>query len=272
MAKRWLGGALLAILGAAALTLHQDLTERRDAFPPEIDISYVPPPAQLRWMSVGYREALADLLWVRALIFSGEHIGQVDISATDRYVDAITGLSPRFERAYKWGGITAMYAGTGAITRDQVDRAIAMYRRGLEQFPESHELLYPFGMLLTHQVGSTPGYSAEEKAAHAEEGIEMIRRAAAFGADPLVRRYAATLVGDRVGDQLAIQFLESQLAQTEDEKHRRLLRQKLSRLVGSSTVEAIENTREQFFAELAREAPYLPDTVWAVIRGEHQGP
>lgn len=264
-ALAWL---LLAVAGVLAFVRHQDLVAKRDAFPPEVDISYVPPPAQLRWMSLGYREALADLLWVRALVFSGANLGKVDIAATDRYVDAIAGLAPRFARVYTWGGITAVYAGSGQVTRDQVDRAIRIYRRGLQEFPERHDILYPFGMLLTHQVGSTPGYSEQEKAAYREEGIEMIRLAAAFGADPLVRRYAATLVSEHAGDRLAIQFLESQLAQTEDEKHRRLLRLKLSQLAGQETVEAIERTRTQFFEELKTEAPYVPDSIWAVIRPE----
>ena len=253
---------------AVAIVSHGDVIERREAFPPETDISYVPPAAQLRWMSVGYREALADLLWIRALVFAGEHIGKVDVAATDRFVDGITELSPRFKRAYVWGGITAVYGATGKITRDQVDRAIRIYRKGVDRFPESHEILYPFGMLLTHQVASTEGYTPQEKAAYAEEGIEMIRRAAAFGADPLVRRYAATLVAERGGDQLAIQFLESQLAQAEDEDHRRLLRRKLSQLAGEGAVESIERVRQEFEAQWQADAPYVPDAIWAVIRRE----
>lgn len=267
---RSLVAASLAALGfAAAIVAHGDVIERREAFPPGTDISYVPPGNQLRWMSVGYREALADLLWIRALVFSGEHIGKVDIAATDRYVAGITELSPGFKRAYIWGGITAVYGATGKITRDQVDRSIRIYRRGVKRFPESHEILYPFGMLLTHQVGSTEGYTAQEKAAYEAEGIEMIRKAAAFGADPLVRRYAATLVADRGADQLTIQFLESQLAQAEDEDHRRLLRRKLSELAGQGAVESIERVRRDFEAERQAQAPYVPDSIWAVIRPEY---
>jgi hypothetical protein len=266
--RSWL--AALVGLGtfAAALSLHSTVLTARESFPAESDLTYVPPANQLRWMSVGYREALADLLWIRALVFSGENIGKVDIAATDRFVIGITELSPRFKRAYIWGGITAVYGATGKITRDQVDRSMGIYRRGLERFPESHELLYPAGMLLTHQVASTEGYTDQEKEAYAAEGIMMIRKAAAFGADPLVRRYATTLVAEHGTDQLAIQFLESQLAQAEDEDHRRLLRRKLSQLAGSGAVQAIEATRAQFELERRREAPYLPDTIWAVIRSD----
>lgn len=261
-------GVLLAT-GAAAVTVHEMVVKQREAFAADVDVSYVPPPEHLRLMSLGYREALADLVWVRALIFSGERIGETDVDAVSRYVDAITGLSPRLHRAYLWGGITVVYGGTGgAIGRPQVDTAIEIYRRGLQQFPESHQLLYPFGMLLTHQVASTPGYTEAEKQAAREEGIEMIRKAAAFGADPLVRKYAATLVSDHATEQLAIQFLEAQLAQTEDEGYRRLLRRKLSQLGADATFEAVERTRTEFTREHLERAPYVPDTVWAVIRPE----
>ena len=252
--------------------MHESVVERREAFPADADVLYVPPPEHLRVMSLGYREALADLIWIRALIFSGTKLAESDIDSITRYVDAITGLSPRFHRAYLWGGITMVYGGHYAVTRPMVDRSIEVYRRGVEQFPESHQLLYPLGMLLHQQVRSTPGYTDEEREAMSREGVELIRKAAAFGADPLVRRYAATILSDRAAsDQLTIQFLESQLAHTEDEKHRRLLRKKLEELVGEQASESVEQIRTEFRTEHQQRAPYLPDTVYAVIR-EEPGP
>ncbi|HET6584429.1 MAG TPA: hypothetical protein VFG69_13300, partial [Nannocystaceae bacterium] len=234
----------------------------------ELDVLYVPPASYLPWMSLGYREALADLLWVRALIYSGEHLKDPDNAAIDRYVEAINFLSPRFHRPYLWGGITAVYGGQPKVTRDMVDSAITIYRRGLAEFPESHELLYPFGMLLLNQVPSTPGYTPAEHEAMRAEGIEAIRRAAAFGADPLVRQYAATLVAEHGADELAIQFLESQLAQAQDEDHRRMLRLKLEQLGGKGAAKRVEKVREAFLQELHAHAPYVPEVLWAVLRDE----
>ncbi|MBL4687773.1 MAG: hypothetical protein JKY37_24495, partial [Nannocystaceae bacterium] len=247
-ALRRLGGGLafFAMLGAAT-TLHEDVAVQREQWPPQLDVLYVPPPGNLRPMSLGYREALADLVWIRALVFTGEHIGKTDIDFVERYVEGINGLAPRFYRPYTWGAITAIYGGQGKITRPMVERASRIYERGLVQFPESHELLYSYGMLLTTQVGSTPGYTEQEREAFAADGVERIRRAAAFGADPLVRRYAATLITEYASDALAIQFLESQLAGAQEEAHRRLLRRKLSRLAGADRVHAIEAVREEFF-------------------------
>ncbi len=263
--------AIAVIMGLGAGWMHGRVIERRAAFPKDLDVLYVPPPHHLERMSLGYREALADLVWIRGLIFAGERLEEGDLEATTRYTEAVTGLSPRFHRAYLWGGITNVYGGSKHITREMVDRAIALYRRGLEQFPESHQLLYPFGMLLMHQVGSTPGYTEAEKKALAAEGIEHIRKAAAFGADPLVRQYAATLVSDHAGEQLAIQFLESQLAQAEHEDYRRMLKHKLAALGGDHDVANIERIRREFTEELARNFAYLPDALYAVVRSESPG-
>jgi hypothetical protein len=264
----------LLALGFAGVAdaMHGRVLARQADAPPELDVLYVPPAAQLVPMAMGYREALADLLWVRALIYSGANLGRAEIEATDRYVDAIVGLAPRFRRAYLWGGITAVYGGSARIDRKMVDRAIAIYRRGIAEFPESHELLYPLGMLYLTQVPSTPGYDADEIAAMRSEGIEIIRRAAAFGADPLVRQYAATLVSQHGERGLAIQFLESQLAQAESEDHRRMLRTKLSQLGGREIAEAAERVRTEFTAELRERMPYLPEPLYAVIRDERVVP
>jgi len=257
---------LVALVGLTGW-VHARVDERRAELPPEQDLMVLPPPSYLEAMSLGYREALADLVWIRVLIFAGESIGSTDTEMVERYVEGITTLAPRFHRPYMWGGITSIYGGAGTIDRAMVDRAASIYAAGLREFPESHALLYARGMLLTHQVSSTPGYSEAEVEALAVEGVEHIRKAAAYGADPLVRRYAATIITEHATDQLAIQFLESQLVETDDEDHRRLLRRKLGALTSREAVARIEGVRERFMEE-QRAVPYLPDSVWAVIRGD----
>jgi hypothetical protein len=261
---------LLSLVGLVTLTglTHGRLDERRAALPPEDDVLILPTPRVLELTSLGYREALADLLWVRALVLAGERLGHTDATLVERHVEAIATLAPRFHRPYLWGGITIVYGGEARITRDLVDRAIRIQRAGLVRFPESHELLYALGMLLLHQVGSTPGYSEDERHTLAAEGVDLVRKAAAHGADPLVRRYAATIITEHATDELAIQFLESQLGQTDDEEHRRLLRRKLGTLAGRDAVDRIDRIRDAFVEEHRRLAPYLPDALHALIREE----
>jgi hypothetical protein len=85
----------------------------------------------------------------------------------------------------------------------------------------------------------------------------------------LVRQYAATLITDHATEQLARQFLESQLASAEDEDYRRLLRRKLERMGATDSIAEIEKTRNTFIGEQLAEMPYVPDSVYAVIRDEH---
>ncbi len=263
--------AVAVCTGWSASTVRGSLSQVRSDMPDDVDVLYVPAAPYLRPMSLGYREALADLLWVRALVFGGASIGEVEATAVGRYTFAIAGLAPRFPRVYHWGGVTAVYGGA-RVNRDMVDTSIAIYRAGLEQFPESHTLLYGLGMLLTHQVGSTPGYSDAEREAARAEGTTLIRRAAAFGADPLVRQYAATLVAENAGPTLARQFLESELAQAEDADYRRMLRKKLDDIGAGASVEAVERVRRRFSAAHRARAPYVPDALFTVIEDTAAAP
>lgn len=257
--------ALLPVLLAAMVWSHRGVKRARDEFPRDQDVLYLPPAQHLGPMSLGYREALADLIWIRAVIFTGDRFGATNHSWIMEYLEAIYSLAPQFRRPYAWGGVVFIYSGE-AIDRAMVDRAIALYTRGLERFPEDHELLFAAGMLLTRDVQTTPGYTEVERIEAMTEGVTLIRKAAAFGAPPLVRELAATLVSEGGADQLAIQFLENQLLQAEDEGLRRLLRQKLEAAVGEAGSESIERLRREFEEEHKAAAGYVPADLYVLIR------
>jgi hypothetical protein len=259
--------ALLPLFAAATVWTHEAVHDRRDRFPRDQDVLYLPPANQLGPMSLGYREALADLIWIRAVIFTGDRAGGANYAWIMQYLEAINTLAPGFRRPYAWGGVVVVYSGQ-AIDRPMIDRAIGLYRRGLELFPEDHELLFALGMLLTRDVQMLPGYEPAEREAAMQEGAMLIRRAAAFGAPPLVRQLAATLVSENATDQLAIQFLEGQLLQAEDEAHRRMLERKLEVLIGEAGIESIERLRDEFEAERKQQFPYVPPDLYVLVRDE----
>lgn len=262
---RALVASLLAAFTVATVATHRAVKQARDEFPRDQDVLYLPPAEHLAPMSLGYTEALADLIWIRAVIFAGDRVGATNYTWITEYLEAIHSLSPQFRRPYAWGGVAFIYSGEN-IDRAMVDRAIALYERGLEHYPEDHELLFAAGMLLTRDVQSVPGYSEAERSAAMDRGTTLIRKAAAFGAPPLVRELAATLVSEGGADQLAIQFLETQLLQAEDEGHRRLLQQKLEAVIGEAELQSIERLRSEFEAEHQAVAPYLPPDLYVLIR------
>jgi hypothetical protein len=252
------------LLGAGAFFSHAGLRAERARFPQTQDVLYLPPPSRLRVMSLGYREAVADLVWIRAVIFAGDNIGGQNFEWIGRYLEVIFDLAPTFRRPYEWGGVTAVYSGE-EIDREMVDRAITLYRRGLAHFPEDHEMLFALGMLLARDVQQVEGYDEVERVEAKEEGATLIRRAAAFGAPPLVRQLAATLLDESASDQLAIQYLESQLLVVEDEDYRRLLERKLHRLVGEQGLETLERVRTEFEARRQADLPYVSPSLYALI-------
>lgn len=258
---------VLPVCLVAMVFAHRHVKQARATFPQDQDVLYLPPPQYLGPMSLGYEEALADLIWIRAVIFAGDRVGATNYKWIMEYLEAIYSLSPQFRRPYAWGGVAFIYSGED-IDRAMVDRAIALYDRGLTHFPEDHELLFAAGMLLTRDVQTVPGYTETEREAAMERGTAMIRKAAAFGAPPLVRELAATLVSEGGADQLAIQFLQSQLLQAEDDAHRRLLRHKLEAAIGEAGTESIERMRDNFEAERQRERPYMPPDLYMLTRAE----
>lgn len=263
--------ACLAAAGAlgVGLVAHADLEVKRGSFPEEEDLLYLPPPQQLKYMSLGYKEALADLIWIRAVIFTGERAGGQNYAWILKYLEAIFELAPQFRRPYAWGGVTLMYTGE-AVDKDMLDRATELYRQGLERHPDDHEMLFALGMILARDVQSTEGYSEQDRLGAKAEGADLLRRAAAAGAPPLVRQLAATMVDDFATDALAIQFLETQLLSAEDEDYRRMLETKLDALVGREAGAGLRELKSAFDAERMLRKPYMPDTDYAVMRAEDE--
>ncbi len=246
---------------------HGVAKEAREAWPEDEDLLYLPSSQHLSLMSVGYREALADLIWIRAVIFAGSALGRENYDWVRSYLRVVNELVPTFRRPYAWGGVVVIYNGK-AIGGDMVRTAIEIYREGLARFPEDHEMLFALAMILSRDVTEEAGFSAEEVNEAKREATELVRRAAAFGAPPLVRQLAATLVTQGSVDELTIQFLESQLLATEDPDYQRVLRQKLSEIVGERRFEHVVELRRSFYAERNAAYPYLDDVVYAIVRDE----
>jgi hypothetical protein len=93
------------LLLAGMLGTHRQLRDERASFPRDQDVLYLPPARHLGPMSLGYREALADLIWIRAVIFAGDRVGGTNHQWIMEYLEAIYSLAPGFRRPYAWGGV-----------------------------------------------------------------------------------------------------------------------------------------------------------------------
>ena len=263
--RRFVLGALATLLSSGGVIfIHKHLRAEREHFPASVDLLYLPPPDRLVPMAIGYREALADLIWIRAVVFAGTKSGSRNLDWIRRYVDTVAHLAPRFRQPYAWGGTVSVYSG-GKIDRKALDQAVALLRDGVAQFPEDHELLFALGMILYRDLSTIPGYNGDEIESGKREGISLIRKAAAFGAPPLVRQLAATLESESGSDELQIQFLEQQLLQAKDQGLRRLLQKRLSELIGETRLRAMQARKAQFEQAHQQALPYTPSDHFAVL-------
>jgi hypothetical protein len=245
-----------------AQSLAQDIRER--SAQAEQALIYLPPAERILPTTIGFREAIADLVWIRAVIATGHpSVGQrLDFIA--RYLDVISKLAPKFRRPYAWGGVVSVYNGM-KITRPMLDQAADLLRRGIERFPEDHEMLFALGMILYRDLAQTPGYTRDEIALATEQGKNYIRQAAAFGASPLVRRLAVTFADEATSNAVEIEFLEGQLLQAKDEELRRALRRKLNEIGLAARTIGLEKLKEELEKRHQERFSYLPTDHYIVL-------
>lgn len=255
-------GLLMCGLGADALrteaSAHAAATESYE------DIYYLPPPAWLPTLSLGHREALADLGWLQALIYFGVEFGQGgEIRHAFNYADAILILDPGFKRVYHWIGMAGMYR-PGEVSVEDIERSVAYLERGTELFPDDGELAWDAGASLAYEL--VPRAAPEDRDALRARATEHMMVAARLGAGPdwlaLVNATALQNLGEL---EQAARHLEEMYAAVEDESTRARIENRLNQLRSRAHTEALRLTLERFDAQRAVDFPYLPFELYLLV-------
>jgi hypothetical protein len=114
---------------------------------------YLPPPSTLKQISLGYRAFLADLIWLRGLLYVGSHFGSErgTIEWLPRYTDAIVSLNPHFRYVYIWGSVLMLY-NRKIPSREDIIESINLLKRGQKQFPHDHFFPHAIAMAYLHEI------------------------------------------------------------------------------------------------------------------------
>ncbi|MBW2225482.1 MAG: hypothetical protein JRF54_15040 [Deltaproteobacteria bacterium] len=148
------------------------------------DIYYLPPPKWLQVMSLGHRRAVADLIWLRALIYFGdEFVNRGAVKHVFHYGEAMLALDPDFRRVYRWIGVAGVYTPTGSPP-EFVERAIDVLRRGVERFPNDGDLAWDAGATLIYELVPNLPRDDPDRERLKAEGNEHMMAAARLGAGP----------------------------------------------------------------------------------------
>jgi hypothetical protein len=201
---------------------------------------YLPRAEYLRPMSLGWQNALADVLWFRTISYFGEHY------RNDRtypwlaaMCDLVTDLDPRAEHVYRFCGTVLPWEA------DQVDAGIRMLDKGARQLPDSWMLPYYQGFL--------EYFFKDDR----EQALAHLRRAAALpGAHPEVAHLAALLATEQYGPETTLAFLSELERNADSADLRSMIRESMQDAQAAANLQQL-NRAAATYAERTGHPPLL---------------
>jgi tetratricopeptide (TPR) repeat protein len=210
----------VAGLGALAIAQFQPwLSVHYQGIKHRTDVYALPNPEQVVALSLGYRAALANLLFAHVLVYYGIHFEEKRrFEFVGNYLDTIVALDPRYRDAYLFADTLMTLQPKRARAEDYLHARDLMVR-GMNEFPDDGELWLNAGQFMAYLA---PGYFRDE-ASQREWRLEGARRMARacelVGDDRNLPHQCIGAAGilSRDGQREAmIQFLERVLAVSDD--------------------------------------------------------
>jgi hypothetical protein len=252
--------AALAATGLRAGAMRHALASERYE-----DVYYLPPAEWLPVLSLGWDEGLADLLWMRALLYYADELrARGAVAHVFDYTESMLTLDPDFRAVYHWIGTAGMYS-AAAVTPEQVRRSIAIMRRGLDRFPDDGELAWSIGASYAFELAPLLE-DPRERAAARSEGAEYMAMAARLGAAPEWAVLSNAAVLDRVGRaDAAARHLEEMYARVTDETVRARIQVALAELRNQVWAESFVEAERVEEARRVQEYPWMSADLYFVL-------
>lgn len=269
--------AVLAIVLAAGCfvvgTQRPQLARTLEASLAPEDVFYLPAdPHVLEVLTLQYREAAADLLWMKALLYYTEHLAnRSGAEYALRYGESLITLDPDFVEIYRWAGTVPFYLSVETPLEMRLE-GTRLLVEGSDRMPEDGQLAWEAAATVTYEL--LPQVPAEDPRRHGLEELSerLLARAVRLGAGPAWLSLNSATASVRLGrTEFAIQNLERTLAMTDDPSLRAEILTRLSRMSANSRHLEIQEEHRRVTAERERTFPYLHDTEFLVI-GERRLP
>lgn len=196
--------ALVVCLAGSTVTLRKLDRMRKGATLEEV--LYIPSPAILKRMSLGYTGLMADVYWTRAVqYFGGKHHDRaMSYALLPPLLDITTTLDPHLIVAYQFGSVfLAQKPPEGA---GMPEKAVELVERGIKANPNEWRLYYHLGFLEYMELNDPV---AASKA--------FLRGSEIPGAHPWLKVLAASMA-QYGGDLQTARFLWTKIYETTDDK------------------------------------------------------
>lgn len=254
--------AMLAAVGIGRIqpTLSADcarVAARDDAF-------LLPPPRELRALTLGYEAAAVDLLWAKLLVEYGVHWQERrPFRDVPRYLDGLIALDPRFEPTYQYADTLLLFAPTGAGLAE-AKLARSYLERGLAERPHDGELWLHYGQFLAFLYASFLDDAKEVDAAR-RDGALAISRAVTLGADVEQSLSAASILSRSGEREAAVRHLERAIAVSDDPISREELLSQLAKLEASAVRDDAQRRLAAVETRWHEHYPFLSRTQFLLV-------
>jgi len=223
----WMVGAVLVVLCAA---VQMSLYRWEESRPTLRHLMYLPSGEYLRMASLGYRELVADILWLQTIQVMGERkVSEEEGRWLYRAFDAITTIDRQFVRVYEAGGLALC---TLVTMPEESNRLLG---KGIRHNPQEWKLPFIMGINYYFELAD------DKKAA---ESMSLASRLP--GAPEYTARLAAKLYVNARSPQQAIDLLMKVYEETTDDNVRRVLEVRLKETIVERDLEILEGVIAQY--------------------------
>jgi len=232
------------------------------------DVFALPPPSQVVSMSLGYRSALADLIFAHVLVSSGLHFQERRaFEFVGKYIETINELDPKFETPYRMtDGLLTLQA--KAVGPDAYRQARRILERGLREFPFNQALWTSAGQFFAY-LGPTAFTDQKEIDEWRLLGGRTLARACELvGSNENLPHQCLIAAGllTKAGENTASrQFLERMLQVNDDPEIRAQVNALLKQAIGAEEHERNQARRQAFLQAWAQDLPFVSRGAIAAI-------
>ncbi len=242
MNDRRLPTLLCALMLVTLAPLAHDTHRAVDAWQPRQDITdrvmLLPSGDTASVACLGHDAMLADLLWIRAVLFFGRHHGVTLDAGWTTYlyymVDLVTDLDPHFVAPYKYGGLMLR------LESDWVDASSMLMAKGMRHNPD--QWYFPFTISMN--------YFFRDDLERAAEFAQIAARSP--DAPFYLANLAATMLNDSNREEVALRFLEEEYKSAVDDERKTAIYVKIHETRFEMARKEVEAARQQYVEEMGR--------------------
>lgn len=224
----------------------------------------LPPPEYLRIASIGYRDAVASILWASTLYQYGDAVSHNRrFEFPTQYVDTIVTLDPAFRPAYRFlSTLTTMQV--APPTRLQLEEVKRLLETGTRDLPSDADVWGAYASFMMFEGAQF--LDADEKMRWRVLGAKAAQRAVELGYFMDSLSLTGAIFLERAGERdLAIAQLERAYAVAPNDDTRDRIAAKLRRLQAADALSRVEAAHRATYTVWRSRFPWLTESLFALV-------